>query len=56
MTMIDLLRKNLQLKNKLVESCPRTHLDGFQTARQRKNEIRCPIRVPRQLADTFRSS
>ena len=35
----DLLRKNLQLKNKLVESCPQTHLDGFQTARQRKNEM-----------------
>ena len=41
----DLLRKNLQLKNKLVKSCPQTRVDDLRTAAEQKNEIRvhtCP--------------
>ena len=36
----NLLRKNLPLKNKLVKSCPQTHVDNFHNAAERKNEIR----------------
>ena len=34
----DLIQKKLQSENKLVESCPRTHVDNSHCAAERKNE------------------